>query len=479
MPTVGELERLSALVSRLTPLATRGHGDLITADDWNLLVGAVLEVARAVVDGDTDESVPAHEHAAQVSLGWLDPKLRALVERGGIQDPEGSVRLTGAERATAAAAARIDELESALAGLRGVVGGLETEQLNQRNSLAGLDRRVAGVADPREELLEFRATLDSVRTDIAASSAIVRGFAEARPEDILRRLAKADELRERLTTATGALLDASEFDRRLTDLRATLVTEEDLTEAIKNVRTPSGLIDKLRPIITEESRLAATSAATAAITPATEGLRGEFRTELAAARGELADEGTRLRTEIAAQSVSLREELDRRGTELGTSLGTQAEALRAEFGAVREELIAGVDAIVEERAAAVLEGRLAAVSERISGVLSRLEVVEGGVRDLDTRLGTRFDEFDRRMATRLEALAISIRERDSAIEGLRTTLPQDFTRLLEESKASIETGLRAEIATVAEAQKTLGTSLRRSLAVERRRLNGIIEAPPG
>ena len=37
MPTVAELERLQALVSRLTPLADVRRGELIRADDWNSL----------------------------------------------------------------------------------------------------------------------------------------------------------------------------------------------------------------------------------------------------------------------------------------------------------------------------------------------------------------------------------------------------------------------------------------------------------
>jgi hypothetical protein len=479
MPTVGELERLSALVKRLTPLSARARGDLITADDWNLLVGALLEVARAVVDAEGDESVPPHEHPGQVSLGWLDPKVRALVERGSLQDPQGSIRLTGAERALAAAGSRIDVLEASLDGLRGTLGTFETEQLTQRNAVAGIRRAIDNVADPRDELLEFRSTLDSVRGEIAASSAVVRGFADVKPEDILARLAKADELRASLTTATGALMDASEFDRRLAELRTTLVTEDELTAAIKKVRTPSDLLDKLRPVITEESRLAATAAADAAIGPATDSLRGEFRDELAAARGQLTDEGTRLRTEIAGQATTLHEELERRATELAATLGAQAETLRTEFGEVRDRIIAGIDGAVEQRVTAALDARLVDVSDRIGGLLSRLDTVETSVRDLDTQIGARFDEFDGRLTTRLDGIDATIRDRDSVIDRLKVSLTQELSQLIEESKTTIETSLRSEIATVTEAQKSLGTSLRRSIAVERRRVDGIIEAPPG
>ena len=50
MPTVAELQRLDALVNHLTPLAQVAQGELIRAQDWNDVVGTVIELARAELD---------------------------------------------------------------------------------------------------------------------------------------------------------------------------------------------------------------------------------------------------------------------------------------------------------------------------------------------------------------------------------------------------------------------------------------------
>ena len=69
MPTVAELERLQALVGQLVPLAETQRGELIRAQDWNTVVGALIEVARATLSADATETVPPHEHPDQVRPG--------------------------------------------------------------------------------------------------------------------------------------------------------------------------------------------------------------------------------------------------------------------------------------------------------------------------------------------------------------------------------------------------------------------------
>src|SRR5262245_1523945 len=94
MPTVAELERLRALVERLTPLTQIQRGDLIRAQDWNDVVSALLDVARATLaDNAADAPVSAHEHPDQVKMSWLEPSLRALIERGPLSDPAATGKL--------------------------------------------------------------------------------------------------------------------------------------------------------------------------------------------------------------------------------------------------------------------------------------------------------------------------------------------------------------------------------------------------
>ena len=101
MPTVADLERLDALVKRLVPLADVQRGELIQAQQWNLVVGALIEVARAVLAEEREGHVAAHGHPDQVTPGWLDPRLRTLVERGAPAGSKGGMRAC-ARHATAA-----------------------------------------------------------------------------------------------------------------------------------------------------------------------------------------------------------------------------------------------------------------------------------------------------------------------------------------------------------------------------------------
>ena len=74
MASTAQLERVRVLVERLAPLSNAQRGELIRADDWNALVSALVDVARALLD-PTAAGVPTHEHIDQVTLAWLHPCL--------------------------------------------------------------------------------------------------------------------------------------------------------------------------------------------------------------------------------------------------------------------------------------------------------------------------------------------------------------------------------------------------------------------
>src|SRR5512134_2041235 len=98
MPTPQDLERLRALLGQLTAIGGARRGELIRADDWNALVSAVEDIARAVLAIDPAAAVPSHEHLDQVTSAWLSPDLRELLERGPLADPAAQKRLTEIEQ---------------------------------------------------------------------------------------------------------------------------------------------------------------------------------------------------------------------------------------------------------------------------------------------------------------------------------------------------------------------------------------------
>src|SRR3954454_8136063 len=118
MPTVEELDRLTALLTQLTPLAAQQPGELVRAADWNKVVGTLVEVVRSLVD-DRDRPVPPHEHADQVAVGWLHPRLRQLVEQGPLGDPAAVTRVDALERADTRMGGALDQLRADIEQLRG------------------------------------------------------------------------------------------------------------------------------------------------------------------------------------------------------------------------------------------------------------------------------------------------------------------------------------------------------------------------
>src|SRR5688500_8373831 len=98
MPTTQDLDRLRGLLGQLTQIGEARRGELIRAEDWNALVLAVADIARAVLAADAAVAVPGHEHPDQVTAAWLSPDLRDLLERGPLADPAVQKRLTDIEQ---------------------------------------------------------------------------------------------------------------------------------------------------------------------------------------------------------------------------------------------------------------------------------------------------------------------------------------------------------------------------------------------
>src|SRR2546422_3535703 len=117
MPSVAELDRLSALVNQLIALQKQ-PGDLIQAQDWNTVVGALIEVTRAALEDGPAATVPPHEHPDQVAPGWLTPALRSVLERGPLADPAADARISQIQSRLDALAARIEGGSSDINDLR-------------------------------------------------------------------------------------------------------------------------------------------------------------------------------------------------------------------------------------------------------------------------------------------------------------------------------------------------------------------------
>src|SRR5437867_6395932 len=239
MPTSADLDRLEALVTRLTPLTETAPGELIRAEDWNLVVGALIEVARAAIaEGGPDGEVPPHEHPDQVAPGWLTPGLRDLLERGPLADPAAAGKVGDLERRLGRLTDAADGIRGDITSMRASVSEVATRDLKREASVTQIRRVVEGIGDARDDVATLRGTLsslqDSVKVAVDVSSRLTIDGQPVDMEAVGTRLKAVEQVRDRLKLPDGNLLDATAFEKRLGDLQGTLVTEQELDEALKN-----------------------------------------------------------------------------------------------------------------------------------------------------------------------------------------------------------------------------------------------------
>ena len=464
MATVNQLERLKALVDRLLPLADRARGEVIAADDWNTLVGAALETARAVVGEGTDTSVPPHEHLDQVTLAWLDPRLRAMIERGPLADPAATSRVSAVERSAALSLQQLDQLTAQVRDLRAATGRAETNDLDRKSALITLTRKLDGLTDPRDEIATLRNSLDAIGTNVAAVSSFAAGLANVSPAQLLAGLAKVDQLQERLTTPTGALLDVAEFERQLTDLRATLVTEDELTAAIGGIHVD--LSDSVRDNLLEASKAAAARQAETSAGALTEALRAQVTSQIQ----EVAQSAVAAAKEATGQFRA--EVQDAITTALRGDIAAGDANVRGAIRPAVDAANATLKAQVEQRVAA-LEGSL---GDRVSAALTRAtpELLATFNTALNTQLGDLTGQITS-LQGRVREVGAALAATTTDLAALRQSTAAALADQIAAVKAANAAALAAAVTDLRNAQSSALDSVRAEIAAERGRVTGALE----
>lgn len=460
MATINDIERLQALVDRLLPLASRSRGEVIAAEDWNTVVAALLEVAQAAVTEGAGTAVPPHKHQDQVTLAWLDPRLRTLIERGPLADPASTSRVTAIERRSALIGQQLDKMAAQVRDLRVVTSRQETNDLDRESSLTVLSRTVNGLTDPRDEISSLRASLDAIGKGVAAVSTFASGLGDVTPAALLSGLTRVGELEQRLTMPTGALLDAAEFERQLTELRTTLVTEEELTAAIRD--RPARLSDAARDALLEESKVVAQRQADERASTLTEQLRGQLVSRI---------------DEVAQSAVvAAREATDRFRGEVGAEITDQLTAVIAQNEAASRDHIDAVMGAADTALQATLDRRItqlegslkdrvatAIIDARPALLAAFTATLDGRVAELKEQLGT--------LDTRIGELGRSLTTTSTELAELR----QSTKAALANQNAALRAELTANLRTAIDDTRTTQTagleSLRAELAKERARVD--------
>jgi hypothetical protein len=443
MPTTAELDRLDALVDKLTPLSQTMQGELIRANAWNDLVGTVIELARTVLASAKDETIPPHTHTEQVGLAWLDPRLRSLIERGPIADPEATARLASAERELARTRDRFTTVDLGVREVRDRVTEISTRDLKREADVTETRRRLDGVTDSASEVASMRETLASVQKDLSTAIDVGRRLTvngqPLDPVQLLDRVTAVEAIHDRLMTSTGELLDASVYERKLTELQNTLVTEQELEDALNQRRPRLNAPEKAAML--EELRTELTSSLSTSIATSEDRLRAEMVTRLG-------DVDARVNTAVGAAVPGIRD--------------TVANSVRAEFDAKLDSRANTVSAqattdldLREKAIRADVDAKDASLQASITGFDATLKSAVDAARtqilaDAQKQASTLVKQETQSVADRLTAdLTAMVR---TNMDSLAAGLTQTFQASLSSEISRVETDFKDGLTTV---QKSL------------------------
>ena len=428
MATTAELDLLRTLAERLGPLSTAAPGELILAEHWNTLVGVVGDLARALLAQERDAVPAAHEHLDQVSLGWLEPSLRSLIQGGPLSDPAAEARLADLGRRVARLDSRSDGLNGALGELRSTLDTVSTRDLVREAQLTETRRAVEAHEGTVEDIGTLRKSLAAVKSDVGTAIEIGRKLTvEGQQFDavaLTERVKAVEAVRERLRRPDGELLDASALELRLTELTNTLVTESELDVALGKHRA---VIDPEQVGVLEERlRAVAATDGEAAARRVTDDLRGELAQGLAGIddriQSVVSDGVGGLREELGQNQRGALEravDLMREDTQVlvGDRTTALADELRAELQATEartREFSVTTARELSDAAVASVAGDLVARLDRLDADTTQLLGAQTALsRSLETT-ATRIEQVAVQEASARQADIAAVREEQSA-----------------------------------------------------------------
>ena len=158
------LKKLNQLLERLQPLSGAQIGVLISAQSWNMVVEAVVELTQFALLLDPKAPPPSHEHLKQIGPGWLNAKLLEIIQAPPVDYQETKNKVQDNYRKIAAMdshyrnqAQKFKELQS---------NHLQLEQKSvPRADWVPMTRRIENLESLRSDIRSLKEALQKSRED--------------------------------------------------------------------------------------------------------------------------------------------------------------------------------------------------------------------------------------------------------------------------------------------------------------------------
>ena len=346
MRTAAETDRLKSVIASLQTLGNAQRGDLITAQRWNELVSVVTSLAQIMLSAQENELVPPHEHPDQVKLSWLDPALRAMIEKG----PSDPIRLIDFDHRVRLLEGELTTVRTAATDARDRLAEISTRELVRDANISEVRRVVETIDKRKDAITELRNTFESIHskvdTAIEASARFVIGGQPVDMEALDRRVKAVEDLRTSVQTSVQG------FETRITDLQKNTVTQAQLNEAIGKQTTE---------ISPEQIAVVQTNVTTA--------IRNEFNASFETLGGEI---GKQVDDKLATVDATIVQRIEDR---LPTAIGPALEGVKAQITSTAAQLRGEAKTASDQAAGAV-----AALKQELNGTINNVQSALNGVK---------------------------------------------------------------------------------------------------
>ncbi len=221
------IARITSIVDALAPIGDATAGEPVRAAEWNVVVGAVVDLARIGLDRERTLSEAlaaayaprAHEHIGVADLRWFDPDTRTLVETGGSGRPDLEADLKETRRRIDGLGERLQELAEQVDKLARRVDQVLDRDDERREGVDELATRIEGIAEQDRRIAELRTTFAGVDERVGEALALREELAAAgNLAELRERVTALSRLERNLTGADGTLVPIRDIERRIVAL---------------------------------------------------------------------------------------------------------------------------------------------------------------------------------------------------------------------------------------------------------------------
>ena len=349
-------------------------------------------------------------------------------------------------------------MQSDSSEVRNRVSEISTRDLSRQADITAVRRTVDGINARGDEIQSLRATLASVQKDVQVAVSVGSQLqVNGQTVDMAaidQRITSVEQLRDRLRTPAGDLLDATQLESRLTELTNTLVTQPQLDDALKNHQSqiPQNILDGLRDTVTANVRegiesLIATRFAD--FTTQTNATLGQIDTKVSRAVADALPAITQstlatVRPEIATVAqAAISDAIAASDRRMADAIAGVQASLQSGLKDVRAGLTAEVTAQLSVQLPAQLNSirsDISALKDQVSKFGTRLSTQEAGLATTSTRVEQVSRDDAAARADLQRGLITEMSSRDAAVS---TSFNSKFTDLTKANQDQITASITA------------------------------------